>query len=152
MSKSLVKKFLSDIPRSKFEDSLSEIEKFIISDSTKKVSENHIQVTLTHLHARYTLSVIFRDNWIMFGAEIMPDVAGRKIDEFHNFILRLNSELNGVKIAKIENKLFLIREEVADDCNYSTFKRNISIFHRVHEYVYPQLMRKAFELKLRFKS
>lgn len=66
-------------------------------------------------------------------------------------MLEMNSSLNGARIAKLADKLALIRHELTIDLDEERFIKSLAIFNRSHEHVYGHILKEAAELGLKFK-
>jgi hypothetical protein len=64
----------------------------------------------------------------------------------------MNSYLNGAHIAKLADKLALIRHELTIDLDEERFIRCLAIFNRSHEHVYGHILKEGAELGLKFKN
>ena len=113
-----------------------------------EISHNHWRIDLEHEFATYSVTIKRSGMWLSYAAELMPDVEGGKSGVFYQFLLDLNSKLNGAYIARQEKRLILVRNEFAEDINGESLLRDLAVFHRTHEYLYDTVLKKAQELNL----
>jgi len=119
---------------------------------SNQIALHYWQIPLSHLHARYVLHIRLGTDWLHYGADIFtypPSVNEKLLAQFYQFVLELNSQINGAQIAGENGKAVLIRNDISSDINEKTLRRGIELFHRTHEYVYPILLREAKRLGIR---
>jgi hypothetical protein len=125
--------------------------------AVNQVAQHYWQIPLSHLHARYVLHIRLSTGWLHYGADIFtfahPSSANEKLlAQFYQFVLELNSKINGAQIAVESGKVVLIRNEISSDINEKTLRRSIELFHQTHEYVFSILLREAGKLGIRLSN
>ncbi|MGB0385126.1 MAG: hypothetical protein ACPGWR_09910 [Ardenticatenaceae bacterium] len=113
-----------------------------------KIFDNHWRIDLEHEFSTYSVTIKKSEMWFSYAAELMPDIKGDKSGVFYQFLLDINSKLNGAYIARQEKRLILVRNEFTEDINEESLLRDLAVFHRTHEYIYDTMLKKAQELNL----
>ena len=110
----------------------------------EEIGTNRWTLRLSHQHCDYVVTIVNHGHWFSFAADLIGDVADLQTrEDFYNFVLELNSRLNGVHIALDEGRFILIRDDYSEDVNQDNLYRSLAIFHEAHEYVYGKMLEEA---------
>lgn len=120
--------------------------------SVHQISETHWNVDVEHDKASYSVTLKKEGGWLTYGAELMSDVEGERLDEFYQSLLSINAALNGAYIARQGDSLILLRNEFSKDITEDSIAVSIGIFNATHEYLYDKVIKNAGDLNLKIKK
>jgi len=110
------------------------------------------QIQMSHRYCDYTLTITSNGNWFSFGADLIGNAVGGRIELFYQKILELNSRLNGVHIAMDNKRIVLLKDDYNEDLSEYSLYRTLDIFHESHEYVYSELLKLAKQLNIQIRN
>ena len=120
--------------------------------SVHQISDTHWNIDVEHDKATYSVTLKKEGGWLTYGAELMADVEGKRLDEFYQSLLSINAALNGAYIARQGDTLILLRNEFSKDINEDNLIRSLQIFNATHEYLYDKVIKNAGDLNLKIKK
>ena len=101
---------------------------------------------MNHQFASFDVEIVNHGSWITFSAGLVGSVTGGRGQEFYEFALGLNAELNAAHIAHYGNTLVLVKNGLTEDSREDRFFRDLQIFKEAHAHAYNKLQRKAQSL------
>lgn len=104
---------------------------------------------MSHRFATYSVEIVDNGDWISFAASLVGVGTGEDSQKIDRLALELNASLNAAHIAITNNTIMLISNELSEDSSEDRLYRDLTNFHKTHEYVYARMMEIAEDMHIR---
>lgn len=109
----------------------------------QRIGRNKWAIGMSHQLAKYPVEVSDHGDWISFAAAVGRIKPGDNSGLIDRIALELNASLNAAHIAIKDNTIVLLSNELAEDTREDKLYRDLTNFHKTHEYVYLKMLEAA---------